>query len=96
MTTTIKAVPGFAQVATGSDIQVEAGPPTRYLVSNIQPYPNSDLIEGNTYNISDPSNHGIVVQLIHPPGGAMRTATFEQETEQSDSSGDDVAHEEHA
>ncbi|KVN58180.1 hypothetical protein [Burkholderia stagnalis] len=96
MTTTIKAVPGFAQVATGGNIQVEAGPPTRYLVSNIQPYPNSDLIKGNTYNISDPSIRSIAVQLIHPPGAGMRTATFQQETEQSDSSGDDVAHEEHA
>jgi hypothetical protein len=81
MPTTIKTVPGFHEVATGTNIVTVAGPPTQYQVSHIQPYPNDDLIVGNTYNISDPTHHpGIVVELIYPPGGGMQTATFQQQT----------------
>ncbi|PPU76997.1 MULTISPECIES: hypothetical protein [Xanthomonas] len=81
MATTVKQVPGFSTVATGSNIQVQAGNPTQYLVAQIAPYPNDDLVVGNTYNISDP-NHaaGIVVELVVAPGGGMRTATFQQQT----------------
>lgn len=78
--TTIKELPGHKQVATGNDINTVVGTPTQYLVGNIAPYPNSDLIVGNTYNISDPAHYGIVVALVHAPGGGMRTATFQQQT----------------
>ena len=78
--TIVKEVPGFQQVATGNNIAIQAGPPTQYVVGNIAPYPNSDLVVGNTYNISDPLHQGIVVVLTHPPGGGMRTATFQQQT----------------
>jgi hypothetical protein len=81
MTTSVKEVPGFKEVARGHDIQVNGGPPTQYLVSHITPYPNDDLIVGNTYNISVPTHApGIVVKLVHAPGAGMRTATFEQQT----------------
>lgn len=81
MTTTVKEVPGFNTVATGNNIQVQPGNPTQYLVAQITPYPNDDLIVGNTYNISDP-NHaaGIVVELVGALGGGMQTATFQQQT----------------
>lgn len=78
--TTIKKLPGHQQVATGNNIVTVAGTPTQYQVSNIAPYPNSELIQGNTYNISDPTHQGIVVELVHPPGGGMLTATFQQQT----------------
>lgn len=77
MATLIKEVPGFKQVATGDNIQKSG---SEYRVSNIAPYPNDDLIMGNTYNISDPSHHGIVVSLKSPPGGGMRTAIFEPQS----------------
>ncbi|KUZ70389.1 hypothetical protein [Burkholderia ubonensis] len=80
MATTVKEVPGFKVVATGNNIQTNGGPPTQYLVPGITPYPNSNLVVGNTYNISDPSHHGIVVALVHAPGGGMHTATFQQQT----------------
>ncbi|HVG34216.1 MAG TPA: hypothetical protein VM911_14090 [Pyrinomonadaceae bacterium] len=81
MPTTVKQVPGFQVVATGNNIVTQAGPPTQYLVGNIAPYPNDNLIVGNTYNISDPAHTpGIVVALVHAPGGGMRTATFQQQT----------------
>ncbi|KVT68616.1 hypothetical protein WK56_23850 [Burkholderia ubonensis] len=80
MATTVKEVPGFKVVATGNNIQVNAGPPTQYLVPGIAPYPNKDLVVGNTYNISDPSHQGIVVELVHAPGGGQQTATFRQQT----------------
>ncbi|WOB50115.1 hypothetical protein NYR97_01415 [Xanthomonas hydrangeae] len=81
MTTTVKEVPSFNTIATGNNIQVHAGNPTQYLVAHIAPYPNDNLIVGNTYNISDP-NHaaGIVVELVAPPGGGMQTATFQRQT----------------
>ena len=81
MPTTVKEVPGFKVVANGNNIVTQAGPPTQYLVANIAPYPNDDLIVGNTYNISDAAHPtGIVVKLVHAPGGGMRTATFQQQT----------------
>jgi hypothetical protein len=80
MPTTVKELPGHRQVATGGNIQVQVGPPTQYLVPGINPYPNSDLVVGNTYNISDPNHQGIVVELVHAPGGGMQTATFRQQT----------------
>lgn len=80
MATTVKELPGHRQVATGGNIQTMAGPPIQYLVANIAPYPNGDLIVGNTYNISDPTHQGIVVALVHAPGGGMQTATFETQT----------------
>ncbi|HEY2116783.1 MAG TPA: hypothetical protein VGJ51_16930 [Candidatus Angelobacter sp.] len=78
--TTVKALPGHQQVATGNNIQTQAGPPVQYLVAAINPYPNDNLIVGNTYNISDPTHQGIVVELIHAPGGGTQTATFQQQT----------------
>ena len=80
MVTTVKEVPGFRVVATANNIQTQAGPPTQYLVPNIVPYPNNDLIVGNTYNISDPTHTGVIVELSHAPGGDMHTATFKQQT----------------
>ncbi|WP_219819455.1 hypothetical protein [Xanthomonas bromi] len=75
MPTTVKEVPGFKVIANGDNILVQAGNPTQYLVSQIGPYPNSNLIVGNSYDIPDP-NHatGIAVELVHAPGGAMQTA----------------------
>lgn len=81
MATEIKELPGFRVVATGNNIQVQPGQPPQYLVPNIAPYPNNDFIVGNTYKISDPINPGgIVVELVHAPGGGMRTATFQPQT----------------
>jgi len=77
MPTTVKELPGHRVVATGNNIQMHGND---YLVPNINPYPNPDLIVGNTYNISDPHNPGIVVELLHAPGGGMHTATFRQQT----------------
>jgi hypothetical protein len=80
MSTIVTQLPGHQQVALGDNIQTQAGHPTQYLVAHIAPYPNNNLIVGNTYNISDPGHQGIVVELVHAPGGGMQTATFQQQT----------------
>jgi hypothetical protein len=90
MPTTVKEVPGFQVVANGNNIVTVNGPPTQYLVSNINPYPNDDLIVGNTYNISDNGTYpgGLVVELVNAPGGGMMTAVFQQQTADGGGSGD--------
>jgi hypothetical protein len=81
MVTTVTEIPGFLQVATGNNIQQQPGNPPQYLVSRIAPYPNDDLIVGNTYRLADPAHpRGILVELVHAPGGGMQTATFQQQT----------------
>ncbi|APP81139.1 hypothetical protein [Xanthomonas hortorum] len=81
MSTTVKQIPGFRAIASGNNIVVQAGNPTQYLVLHIAPYPNRDLVVGNTYSISDPNYPpGILVELVHAPGGGMQTATFQQQT----------------
>jgi len=75
MATTVKELPGHKEVATGNNIQEQGG---EYYVSNIRPYPNDNLIKDNTYNISDPSNQGIVVKLKTPPGAGTQTAIFKK------------------
>ncbi|MCM5618208.1 hypothetical protein, partial [Xanthomonas hortorum] len=66
MPTTVKQIPGFRAIASGNNIVVQAGNPTQYFVSHIAPYPNRDLVVGNTYSISDPNYPpGIVVELVH-------------------------------
>lgn len=56
MATAVKEVPGFNTIAAGNSRQVPAGNPIQYLVAQIAPYPNDDLIVGNTYSLSGP-NH---------------------------------------
>lgn len=81
MVTKVVQIPGFNQVATGDDIEVQQGNPPQYLVRGINPYPNRDLEVGNTYKITDPLNsRGILVELMYAPGGAMQTATFQRQT----------------
>ena len=77
--TTIKAVPGHQQVATGNNVQTQPVPggATQYLVSGIAPYPNNNLQVGNTYSLTDPKHQSLVVELVHAPGGGMQTATFQ-------------------
>ncbi|MEQ8034051.1 hypothetical protein [Xanthomonas sp. WHRI 6106] len=81
MTTTARQLPDFDTIATGGNIEVQAGNPAQYLVARIAPYPNANLVVGKTYNISDPNHmNGIVVRLVYAPGGGMQTATFQQQT----------------
>jgi len=81
MPTIVTQVPGHQQVAHGDNIQTQIGNPTQYLVGHIGPYPNNNLIVGNTYKITDAAHpRGILVELVHPPGGGMQTATFQQQT----------------
>jgi hypothetical protein len=75
--TTIKEVPGHKQVATGNNIQTQVvGGQTQYLVPAINPYPNPNLVVGNTYSLTDPTHQSLVVALLSAPGGGMQTATF--------------------
>lgn len=79
--TTVKELPGHKEVATGANIVTHVvGGVTQYLVGNINPYPNGDLIVGNTYSLTDPTHQSLVVKLLHAPGGGMQTATFVLQT----------------
>jgi hypothetical protein len=75
--TTVKQLPGHQEVATGANIVTNVvGGITQYLVGSINPYPNNNLIVGNTYSLTDPTHQSLVVALLHAPGGGMKTATF--------------------
>ena len=82
MATSIKAIPECSEIATGDNMIVAKVPRREYRVSNIQPYPNSALIAGKTYTISDPIHGELPVLLNYEPGSGLRTAIFEPQLQQ--------------
>jgi hypothetical protein len=68
-------------VVAGGDNVVKDG--LTYLIPNITPYPNDYLSSshvGDSFKVKDTNEYrnGILLELVNPPGGGMRTATFKR------------------
>ena len=86
MATSIKATPEGSEIATGDNMIVAKVPRREYRVGNIHPYPNSALVAGKTYTISDPIHGELPVLLRYEPGSGLRTASFEPQLRQESAS----------